>query len=288
MGTNCGIVLSRFTFRYLRVNISDILGNYSLFPTNHLVSMKKAEKQVQIILHDSLTDFISLDTENRLSIEVNFELSPAAKDILEARGIPHTAVFKIKVNESPQVLDYNIKNGDIIEAFPYEMVDPDEFDPVFSSPDSFIEDGHLSKLGGYLRLMGLDTLIEKEMTEKEIISFSNKEKRMILTRDLGLLKNGSAEYGYWIRSTNPEQQLLEAFRRFNLKEQIKPFTLCMECNGELNPVDLEEVRNRVPPKVQEWCDEYQQCSKCKKVYWKGSHYDKLKAKVENVLQRTKQ
>lgn len=248
--------------------------------------MKKAEKKVQIILHGTLTDFLSTESNNQVSLKVDFELSPAAKDVLEAHGIPHTAIFKVKVNEQRQSLDYNIEDGDIIEAFPFEMVDPNRFEPVFSSPDSFIADSHLSKLSGYLRLMGLDTFVDKNMSEKEIINLSNKEKRMILTRDLGLLKNGSTTYGYWVRSTDPEQQLLEVFKRFTLIEQINPFTRCMECNGKLTPVDLEEVRNRIPPKVQEWCDEYQQCRKCKKVYWKGSHYDKLKAKVENVLQTT--
>lgn len=246
--------------------------------------MKKPDKQAQMILHGSLTDFVSKEDQgNRYIKKIRFELNPSVKDILEARGIPHTAIFKIRVNDREQLSDYNIRDGDLFEAYPFEMVDTETFDSIFSSPSSFISDGHLSKLGGYLRLMGLDTVVANNAIDKEIIRLSNKEKRMILTRDLDLLKNGSAKYGYWVRSTDPDRKLQEVFTRFDLKVHINPFTRCMECNGELEPVEFKQVSDKVPPKVQEFCKEYQQCSKCGKVYWKGSHYKKLKKKVKQVM-----
>lgn len=249
--------------------------------------MKKADKQVQLVLLGSLTDFKSAKSQNNLTLEIDFELSPSAKDVIEAQGVPHTAVFKMQINGRKESLDYNIQPGDILEAFPFERVDPENFDRVYSSPYSFIVDGHLASLGRDLRLLGLDTLIEEQLSDLEIIKCSNNEHRMILTRDLNLLKHGSARFGYWVRSTNPKKQLNEILHRFQLRKHMQPFMRCTICNGMLIEVSLEEVADKVPPKVKEWCSEYKQCNRCGKIYWKGSHYEKLKEKVEQVIEMTK-
>lgn len=253
-------------------------------PHNPSHPMTKADKPAEIVLHGSLADFISSNHKKKSALKVNFELSPSAKDVIEAQGIPHTAIFEIRVNDREKSLDYNIRSGDTLKVYPFEMVDPGEFEAIFLSPTAFMADRHLAKLGRDLRLLGLDTLIEESSGDQEIIDLSNKERRMILTRDLNLLKNGSARFGYWVRSTDPEIQLKEVLNRFDLRKQMKPFTRCTLCNGVLNEVNLEEVADKIPPKVKEWCNEYKQCNQCGKVYWKGSHYDKLKKKVEQVVE----
>ncbi len=106
---------------------------------------------------------------------------------------------------------------------------------------------------------------------------------MILTRDLELLKNGRSRYGYWVRSTDPDDQVIELFERFNLSDKIKPFTRCMKCNGPLEQASLEEIDEKVPPKVKKWHSKYWQCSSCDQVYWQGSHFKDLQQKVDELL-----
>lgn len=87
---------------------------------------------------------------------------------------------------------------------------------------------------------------------------------MVLTKDLNLLKNRSARFGFRVHSTNPEIQLKEIFHRFQLHKHIQPFTRCTTRNGLLKEVGLEEIADKVPPEVREWCSEYKQCNKCGK------------------------
>lgn len=247
--------------------------------------MSKPDKKIRLIVHGSLNDFLDKGLSDPTRLTISFELSPSVKDLMESKGIPHTAVFRVLVNGAPESADYNVVPDDEIEVFPMEEVDPDELETIFSSPPAFIADSHLAKLGRDLRLLGIDTLINEDKEDAEIIRLSNNEKRMILTRNLNLLRHGSTQYGYWVRSEDPDQQLDEVLSRFDLFEMIQPFSRCMACNGMLDEVSPEEVREEVPPKVREWCDQYHRCKDCGKVYWKGSHYDKLKEKVERVINK---
>lgn len=245
--------------------------------------MTKPDKKIQLTVHGSLNDFLHNASSDTTTLAIPFVLSPSVKDLIESKGIPHTAIFRVQVNGIPKSMDYNVSAADEVEVFPFEQVDSGDLERIYSSPSSFIADGHLAKLGRDLRLLGLDTIIAGESDERAIISLSNNNERMILTRDLNLLRNGSTRYGYWVRSENPDCQLEEILSRFDLQEQLQPFSRCMICNGMLEEASLEEVRDKVPPKVQKWCDRYHRCKECGKVYWKGSHYDKLKEKVDRLV-----
>jgi len=266
-------------------NIGDIFRNYPLMSRFPFCYMAKTDKMIRITVHGSLNDFLRDESTGKSLLTAHFELSPSVKDLIESKGIPHTAIFKIVVNSVPESPDYNVTPGDKVEVYPFEKVASGNFDPIFSSPYAFIADSHLAKLGRNLRLLGLDTLINEDNDDRETISLSNSEKRMILTRDLNLLQHGSTRYGYWVRSEDPNVQLEEILSRFDLKTHLQPFSRCMSCNGTLEATALDEVRDQVPPKVKEWCDQFHRCSNCGKVYWKGSHYEKLKEKVDRLIEK---
>lgn len=246
--------------------------------------MKNVSKKAKIHVLGSLKRFISHETSGS-ALTVTFELQPAVKDLIEAEGIPHTAIFKIEANGQRSDLSYNVNEGDSIRIYPFELVDTSNLDPVFVSPSSFITDVHLGKLTKTLRLLGIDTTSNQKWDDNDIIQHSNREHRMMLTRDRGLLKRNDARFGYWVQSTDPDRQVEEIFNRFALKEKLQPFTRCMECNGKLQTVSLEEVADRVPPKVKEWQEEFYLCTGCEKVYWEGSHFEKLKEKVDYLADK---
>lgn len=244
---------------------------------------EKSDKKAFLKASGILQDFLNGPHPNQ-AFEINFELNPSVKDLFEAQGIPHTAVYKIEVNGVVKSLDYNVKDRDRITLFPY--AGSTGFDDLFVSPSAFIADVHLGKLAKTLRLLGIDCTFNKDWDDERIIANSNNEQRMILTRDLELLKNGRTRYGYWIRSTDPDEQINELFDRFDLLDKIEPFTRCMRCNGFLKQVPLEKIEERVPPKVKQWHSEYWQCSSCDQVYWQGSHFKKLQQKVDELVKLT--
>jgi len=248
--------------------------------------MRVTNKKATLILKGSLGDFRPTDMENTQSLPLYFELHPSLKDILEARGIPHTAVFKVEINGRTESLAYNLQDGDRITAYPYEFVKDSTIAPIWINPKAFVADVHLGKLARTLRLLGFDTAYNSDWEDSQIIEQSNSDHRMILTRDKELLKNGTTQWGYWVRATDPDQQIRELFARFQLAGQTNPFSRCMKCNGMLKKTDKNEVKNEIPPKVRKWHSDYWRCVQCGQVYWKGSHFEKLQAKVEELTAST--
>lgn len=243
----------------------------------------KFSQQATLIVQGSLGDFLDQQPAED-PIPVDFFLHPSVKDLFEAQGIPHTAVRKIEINGLQRAPSHNISSGDRIILYPYCANTSKVEDSFIIRPNAFIADVHLGKLTNTLRLLGLDTAYNDDWDDEEIIRRSNAGPRMILTRDRELLKRSVARYGYWVRSVNPDEQIQELFARFALSDLVQPFTRCMKCNGKLQPVSLEQVKQQVPPKVQQWHSEYWQCTACGQIYWQGSHYEDLQQKVDKLLQ----
>ena len=146
----------------------------------------------------------------------------------------------------------------------------------------FVLDGHLGKLARALRLLGFDCAYDRDADDPAIIERAGTERRIILTRDRELLKSNAVTHGYWIRHTDPREQVAEVVERFDLRTQVRPFTRCSVCNGFIEPADLQEARREAPERVREWCNEYYRCSACGKLYWKGTHFDRLSDFVDWV------
>jgi hypothetical protein len=69
---------------------------------------------------------------------------------------------------------------------------------------------------------------------------------------------------------------------FDLGGSARAFTRCMRCNGELKPVAKDVVAAGLPPRVRAHFDEFAQCAGCARVYWRGSHYERLQAMVDEL------
>ncbi len=144
-------------------------------------------------------------------------------------------------------------------------------------------DVHLGRLAAYLRLLGFDTLYRNDYDDPELAQISNAEDRVLLTRDLGLLKRSLVNRGYFVRNTKPAQQLGEIVRQFNLAGANRPFHRCLNCNGILQSVEKEAIADRLWPRTQQFYGEFHLCPSCGNIYWKGSHYERMQKFVDEVL-----
>jgi len=72
-------------------------------------------------------------------------------------------------------------------------------------------------------------------------------------------------------------------RRFDLTAAIAAFTRCMRCNGPLDRVTKEAIEHRLLPKTRRYYDEFAVCRDCGRIYWKGSHYDDMQRRLQQVL-----
>ncbi|MBW6460326.1 MAG: Mut7-C ubiquitin/RNAse domain-containing protein [Bacteroidales bacterium] len=233
---------------------------------------------ISLRFYEELNDFLHYSRQKK-TFYFSFSGRRSVKDIIESIGVPHTEVDLILANNQPVAFDYHPEAGDIISVYPvFESIDISSINLLRPEPlrePKFILDVHLGTLARYLRMLGFDTLYRNDYQDDELISISLSERRALLTRDLPLLKNGRLTHGYFIRETQPKRQVQEVMRRFDLKNQIKPFARCMLCNGIIETVEKKEIEDQLLTNTCKAFYEFFQCSACGKIYWKGSHYKKM-------------
>jgi len=235
--------------------------------------------------YEELNDFLPEETrKNRF--EHHYIDRASIKDMIEALGIPHTEVDLILANKKSVGFNYVINDGDEISVYPvFESLDISDIQHLRPKPlrnPKFIAAVHLGKLVRYLRMMGFDVHYKNDFGDNEIVNLSLKERRAILTRDRGILKRSEVTHGYWIRSTKVQEQVIEVIKRFDLKNIIKEFSRCIECNTMLKSISKSEIINKLPPKVSKSQKSFSACSSCKKLYWKGTHYQRMLSFIQSV------
>ena len=222
---------------------------------------------VQFRFHGELNDFLPLPQRN-VKFEHPVGPTDTLKHIIESLGVPHTEVGAVAANGKLHDPSEPAADFAEIEVFPHRT-------PVCLSDPRFVADGHLGRLAAYLRMLGLDTWYERLADDPRLASVSSGDRRVLLTRDVGLLKRREVLYGYCVRSMKPHEQLREVSSRFALFPHLAPFTRCMDCNGLLCPVAKDEIAEFLPPHTRETKNEFSRCSNCGKIFWRGSHHARM-------------
>jgi len=144
----------------------------------------------------------------------------------------------------------------------------------------FVVDHMLGKLAKYLRFMGYDTYYPTgRMSDDEIMEIARKEGRILLTRDKELAKRSG---GIYIESENYEEQLKFVINRFHLNTDSL-LSRCSICNVPLVKVDKREIKDKVPEYVYEHQDDFYMCPKCGRIYWYGSHTERIEKKIRELM-----
>jgi uncharacterized protein with PIN domain/molybdopterin converting factor small subunit len=224
--------------------------------------------------HGELNDFLS-PARRDIEFEQATGVSDTVKHVIESLGVPHTEVGQVVVNEKRLSWSEQLKEGDRVQVLPHPI-------PVLLKDARFVADGHLGRLAAYLRMLGFDTWYERFADDVLLASVASREGRLLLTRDVGLLKRREVEQGYCVRSHKLHDQLREISRRFALRSQFVPFSRCMDCNGLLCPVSKEEVADLLPPHTRETKNDFSRCNKCGKIFWRGSHYERMLGWIEDL------
>ena len=234
--------------------------------------------KVIIRFYEELNDFIPKQNKKE-RFEVTFIKGCTIKALIEDLGVPHTEVDLILVNGASVAFSYKLAEGDRISVYPvFESLDIGAISRVRPQPlrtIKFILDVHLGKLAAYLRMLGFDSLYTNSYTDEELTRKSHQEKRIILTRDRGLLKRKTVTHACLVRSQNAKMQLHEVVHRLDLLESMKPFTLCLKCNRSLEKVSTEIISSLVPQGVLSRNIRYALCPSCKRIYWRGSHWEDM-------------
>jgi uncharacterized protein with PIN domain len=140
-------------------------------------------------------------------------------------------------------------------------------------------DHNVGKLARWLRMMGYDSLFFDRGDDTEMVRRALSEGRVLLTRDRGIMqrrvvKNGRLK-AVLLESEDPERQMQQLLSAYDLPGRMRPFTLCLECNGALEPRDKEALKDRLPPHVYKTQRDFMECPACGRLYWRGTHWEAM-------------
>jgi hypothetical protein len=239
---------------------------------------------VRLILHGDLGCFLR---SNRPSLERELRERTSVKDVIESCGVPHPEVDVILVNGQSVGFDHTLANDADVEVFPVRNRGTifTETHLQRSQTTTFVADGHLGTLARNLRLLGFDIAYEQNANDRQLLDLMTRENRALLTRDRRLLMHAIVQHGYCPRSQNAEEQTFEVVRRFKLSELMAPFTRCLRCNARLQRVAKADIIEQLEPLTKIYYERFRRCHGCGQVYWAGSHFGKLKKRIEAIQKR---
>lgn len=245
-------------------------------------------QHVDLRFYGALRDFLSFGASSGL-VTRTFDVPGSVKDMIEACGVPHTEIALVLANGESVDYRYRVADGDRIAVYPpFKSIDVSSVAlvaPEALDEPRFVLDVHLGRLARYLRLLGFDSLHNDSWTDPDLVQIAAADRRVLLTRDIDVLMHGSLTHGYFVRSTDPAEQLEEVAARFELGEDMTPFSRCMACNGSLAPVAKQDVASELPPRTRDAYHDFTRCRSCRRVYWPGAHYGSLVEIVEGIANR---
>lgn len=251
---------------------------------------------VELTLCGDLPGFLRRSLRGVSVVRRNLGEKTSVKDVIESCGIPHTEVDLIVLLDETGAALRDVDFQFQLDAAAKLAVHPAPAPPDLlpSAPrlqdrgcDRFVADGHLGALARHLRLMGIDTAYERDADDDRLLEIMRRDHRALLTRDRRLLMHSIVRDGYCPRSDDPEEQGREVLRRFPMlgkPGRLTSMSRCLHCNGILREVAKQEVL--VPlahePRTLRYYDDFFRCPDCGRIYWRGSHFDKLSARLTRL------
>lgn len=145
----------------------------------------------------------------------------------------------------------------------------------------FVLDTGLHSLCKALRMLGFDSLYRGNLASAAAIRQAIEEQRIWIRDDADL---PNLQYGiryFVVQSIGVPGQLKELDEQYSLRTCAHPFSLCLICNQGLSEIPRSEASDRVPVRVFATFERFYSCPECGRVYWPGSHFERMKKVLES-------
>ncbi|XGC81614.1 DUF5615 family PIN-like protein [Bdellovibrio bacteriovorus] len=146
----------------------------------------------------------------------------------------------------------------------------------------FFVDENLLGLVKRLRMMGIDSSTLPGASDDAVLEVAIQENRIILTKDRKFFERLPDGRGYFVKAEDAKDQLLEVLEQFPLQEYDDALSRCFQCNTPIQAIEKDEVKERVDAKTYSLYEQFYECPTCLRIYWEGSHFDKMVKEVEKV------
>ena len=144
----------------------------------------------------------------------------------------------------------------------------------------FLCDGMLGQLCRYLRAAGYDTLFDNNGDpDRDLLRQCQQQCRHFLTQNQ-LIREHKAARGVAFILPQGELDHLAALigEHFQLDWISLAFSRCLVDNTTLLTADAAAMQ-RIPLDARIAGEPYRVCPVCNRVYWQGSHYKRMRAKL---------
>lgn len=153
-----------------------------------------------------------------------------------------------------------------------------------SEPVRFVCDSGLGGLARWLRAAGYEAFWEPDISDEMLLAKTRRRNAVLLTTDSMLLERRLLRdriiKSLWLPPTlSVEAQLALVFDELELS--LRP-ARCMSCGGALQQVDKHAVQDRIPPKTLRWKKEFFLCTRCNKLFWHGTHWERITKRLNQL------
>ena len=241
-------------------------------------------QQASFRFYAELNDLLPL-SKRKLCFSHAFEASASVKDIVEAFGIPHTEVDLVLANGEAVTFSYLLRDGDRISVYPVfrslDLSPLTRLQPRSGAEMCFVLDTHLGKLAAYLRMLGFDSVYRNDCRDEEL--------RILQT------SSGVSEQGSWFTEAQPSDSRLPsartpaartAPRSTSALQPVRiscPIPSLSRLQHPVQVVPKDLISHRLPPESRKHYDEFHVCPGCNRLYWKGSHYQRMAVLIERMI-----
>ncbi|HSA72845.1 MAG TPA: Mut7-C RNAse domain-containing protein [Nitrososphaeraceae archaeon] len=152
---------------------------------------------------------------------------------------------------------------------------------------SFLADAMLGKIARKLRIFGFDTVYDSHLADENILNSPIYIGRIVLTSDKELFnrcKKKQIDTILTYKDTEIEN-LVTIFRTLNIKYINLPTApyLCTSCNGKVDRIsDNSLINNKLSDQLLQTHKIFYKCTKCRKIYWEGSHMKRISRLVNEI------
>lgn len=148
---------------------------------------------------------------------------------------------------------------------------------------TFAADRMLGKLAKWLRILGYDTLYSSSLSNDGFLALAD-QGRILLSRNTRLVKKVAPGGVIFVEDNDPWMQLQGLIRLLGLNpDPNRFFSRCTVCNALLEPVEPEDVVEKVPDHIWTAHDRFSECKTCRRIYWPGSHFARSRREISRLL-----
>jgi len=148
--------------------------------------------------------------------------------------------------------------------------------------ERFAVDKMLGRLATWLRLIGQDAIYGSHLGGSSLIRQARTERRTILTRDHRVLRAATGLPVIFITSNDVRDQLSQVINSCHIDPFAALFSRCTRCNTPVVVTLKTDVAQRVPPYVFATQERFASCPDCGRVYWPGTHYDRVREQLQSL------